>query len=102
MQRREQEVAGPIPREDATGAIRTVCTWSQPNDEDGCGGVPEAGDRSSPVLLGSKRAPLGSSHVLAPLDEPGAHTTVSQSRVEILKGVNRSAHPGYCSTRVTR
>jgi len=51
VHRAHEKVAGTISCENAPGAIGPVRGWRQPEHEDACEGITEAGDWPSPVRV---------------------------------------------------
>ena len=72
MHRAEQELAAAVAREHPAGAVRAVRCRGQAEDDDTGGRVAEPRHRATPVDVVAERGALGSSHLLAPLDEARA------------------------------
>jgi hypothetical protein len=72
MKRREQPIAGPIPGEDATGAISAVRRRREADDDEARMGVAEAGQRTRPVALPGEAPGRVGSRRLPPGDQPRA------------------------------
>src|SRR5579875_2332545 len=75
VQRAEQPVARTVAGEDPPSPIAAVGGGSQPEDEDARPWIPEAGQRTAPVLLPRERGPLALRHLLTPGDQTRAATT---------------------------
>jgi len=72
----EQEVPGPIAREDAAGAVAAVRRRGKPDDDDARGGYAPPGYRPGPVTLSGETPRRIVGGVLAVLDQARAQTTV--------------------------
>ena len=72
----EQEVTGPIAREDAAGAVAAVRRRGKPDDDDARGGYAPPGYRPGPVTLSGETPRRIVGGVLAVLDQARAQTTV--------------------------
>ena len=82
MERREQEVAGPVAGEDAAGAVAAVRGRREPDDQHAGARIAEAGHRPPPVLLVAERRSLLARDLLAPGDEPRARPARDDLAVE--------------------
>ena len=71
MQRAEEPVARTIAGEDPAGAVPTVRSRREPDDQHASLRITETGNRASPIRLVTKRRALLGGDPLAPLDEPG-------------------------------
>ena len=68
----EQELAAAVAREHTPGAVRAVGGRGEAEHDDARGRVAEPRHRPPPVDVIAERGALGSSHLLAPLDEARA------------------------------
>src|ERR687894_1526209 len=82
VERREEEVTRAVAGEDATGPVGAVGGGGEPEEDDPCSRVAEAGDRAAPVSLARVGCPLLAGDLLAPLNEPRAATTRDDLRLE--------------------
>jgi hypothetical protein len=85
MERREQERARPISREDPTGPIPAMGRGREADDQDPRVRIAEARDRTSPVLLVGVPRDLLARDVLAPRDQTRAlpaHHDLGRHQVE--------------------
>ena len=78
----EEEVAGTVAGEHATGAVRAVCSGREPHDEDTRVRVAEAGDWAAPVVRVAEAGDFLARDVLAPRDEAGAGDTADDVSVQ--------------------
>src|SRR5262245_37109232 len=70
VERREQEISRPIPREDPPGPVPAVRRRGQPHDDQRRLWISEPGHRPPPVRLAPVRPALLSGHLLSPGHQP--------------------------------
>ncbi len=92
MQRREQEVAAPIAREDPARPVPAVSGGSQPEDQDRRVRIAPARDRPAPVLLVGEARDLLPRDLLPPLDQPRAETADHDVVADPVEAVALAAH----------
>src|SRR5262249_3469407 len=81
-QRRVEEVARPVAREDPTRAVGTVRRGREPGHENPRLGIAEAGHRTTPVRAVAECSALLRGDLLAPRDETGARAAGDDLAVE--------------------
>ena len=79
-QRPKEPVARTIAGEDAPGAIATVGSGSQPDDDQASFGITEGRNRTGPIDLVAEGRPLLLADSFPPLDEARAKPAVDQSQ----------------------
>lgn len=84
------EVARAIAGEGTAGAVGSVSSWGETEDEDAGAGVTEAGDGASPVGLVLVRAALGFADAAAVVAQPGATLTGDDRSVNLLEEWRRN------------
>src|SRR5262245_7317703 len=98
VQRRPQEVSARVAGEDAARPLAAVGGWSEPEEQDPRGGIPEAGHGPAPVRLVAEPRDLLARDLLPPLDEPWTATAVDDLRLDGSQSGPRVAalrrHPG--------
>ena len=95
MHRREQEVAAAVAGEHASRAVGAVGGRRQPEHDDRCRRVAEAGDRTAPVGLVAERGAALDGDLLAPGDEARAGAAGHDLALEVGEAQARAAHAAY-------
>ena len=81
----EQPIATAITGEHSTGAIRAMSSRSETEDHDRRGGITEAWNRPTPIVVVAIRSAFVERNLLPPFDQPGAGTTPNDVVAKLLE-----------------